>query len=230
MKVPGFILALTIAVNSLLISQEEIFEDGWLGLGANFGNYFQSDKHLGDFYLGSPGINFSGYGFSDHRKKIGFFYNYALLFPGTNTLENNFDPIIQADFLLGPVFRHRLTEKATMYYGLGFDFQLASFLARESTSIKSTDFRLGLGIGGDVGLKYDITDVFYLNIGTVLTYNFASYRITESTTDNWRNTSHDSSGWASKFSMFGIRPYIAFGVNFYGKKNPLRWGKPESAN
>jgi hypothetical protein len=227
MKKFAVVLALVLAANPVLFSLEE----GWLAAGTNFGNYFQNDTALGNFYAGSLGINFSSYGFGNHEKNIGFFFNYALLLPyknplAANTIENNFNQIVSADFILGPGFKYRINEKFTLHYGIGLSFNLFQFLDRVNDNAKSTEQRYGLGIGGDVGLKFDITDIVYLNLGTTLNYNFANYRVAESTTDNWTNTRPDSSGWMNNFSMFGIRPYIAVGVNYFSESVTTQWGKP----
>jgi hypothetical protein len=231
MKVFGIVLALILGGNSVLFSLEE----AWLATGTNFGNYFQNEAALGNFYAGSFGINFSGYSFWNHEKNIGFFFNYSLLLPyrnplAVNTIENNYNPVASADFLLGPGFKYHINDKLILHYGVGLNFTIFNFLNRTNDEIKYSDHRIGLGIGGDVGLKYDITDIIYLNIGTTLTYNFANHRLAESTVDNWTNTRRDSSGWVNGFSMFGIRPYIAVGVNMYSESVPLQWGKPKISN
>jgi hypothetical protein len=96
---------------------------------------------------------------------------------------------------------------------------------RTDINHKFRDNRIGLGLGGDIGIKYDITDVIYLDCGITLTYNFANYRSTESTIDNWVNTKQEFSGWTNNFSMVGLKPYIAIGFNYYQEKG--KWGKPE---
>ena len=230
MKVFGVVLVLILGANSVLSSQGETWEDGWLALGANFGNYFQNDADLGGFYAGSLGVNFSGYGFWNHKKNIGVFFNHALLLPhqnplAVNTIDSNYNKVVSSDFLVGPGFRHKINDKLQFHYGIGLNISLFNFLNRLNDDDKFTDQRYSFGIGGDVGLKYDITDVMYLNIGTTLNFNFANYRVAESTADNWANTKRDSSGWINS-PMFGIRPYFAVGVNFYSRRAPLQWGKP----
>ena len=225
------VLALVLGVNSILFSLEE----GWFATGTNFGNYFQNDANLGNFYAGSFGINFSGYAFWNHEKNIGLFFNYGLLLPyqnplAGNTIDGNYNQVVSGDFLLGPGFKYHLNDKLTLHYGIGFNFTMFNFLDRTNDNVKSTDDRYGFGIGGDIGLKFDITNIVYLNFGTTLTYNFANYRVAESTTDNWTNTRRDSSGWVNNFSMFGIRPYIAIGVNMFSESVKTQWGKPKITN
>jgi hypothetical protein len=225
------VLALILAANTALFSLEE----GWLATGTNFGNYFQSDSALGNFYAGSFGINLSSYGFWNHEKNIGLFTNMGLLLPyknplAANTIDNNFNQVVSMEFLVGPGFRYHISEKLKLHYGIGINGSVFNFFNRVTGDNKSMDKRIGLGIGGDIGLKYDITNKFYLNFGTALGYNFLNYRIAESTTDNWTNTKRDSSGWVSNFSMIGIRPYIAIGINYFGEAVKTQWGKPKINN
>ena len=231
MKKFGAVLILILSVNSVLFSLEE----SWLAIGTNFGNYFQNDSHLGRFYSGSPGINFSGYGFWDHEKNIGLFATCTVLLPyqnplAANTIKSNFNQVVSADFIFGPGFKYHITDKLKLHYGIGLNFNMFNFFNMENNDIKFRDQRIGLGIGGDIGLKFNITDIVYLNIGTTLNYNFASHRTAESTIDNWANTKMDSSGWANNFSMFGIRPYLAVGVNMFSESVKTQWGKPKITN
>jgi hypothetical protein len=229
-----FVLVLFVVANSVLFSQEKIWEEGWMAMGANFGNYFQNDENLGNFYAGSLGVNFSGYAFGDNKKNIGIFFNYGILLPyqnplAANTIENNFNQVVSADFLMGPGFKYEITDKLKLHYGFGINFNIFNFLNRENDAVKSRDQRFGFGIGGDIGLKFDITDIVYFNFGTALNYNFVNYRTAESTADNWTNTRQDSSGWI-RDPMFGIRPYFAIGINFYSEAVKSKWGKPKIMN
>jgi hypothetical protein len=204
-------------------------------MGTNFGNYFQRDANLGDFYAGSFGINLSSYGFWNHEKNIGIFTNMGLLLPyknplATNTIGNDFNQVVSGEFLMGPAFRYHINEELKLYYGFGINLSVFNFFNKVSDDDKFWDQRLGIGIGGDVGLKYDIADKFYINIGTTLVYNFLNYRVAESTSDNWTTTRRDSAGWVNNFSMVGIRPYIAFGVNYFSETVKVQWGKPKMNN
>jgi hypothetical protein len=198
-------------------------EETWLSIGANFGNYFDNGSDAGDFYVGSPGINLGGYGFWN-QKNIGIFFNYGFLFPVADTIGNDYKPTVQADFVLGPGFRHAINEKLKLHFGIGLDVNLLALLDRVDNDNKLSDERIALGIGGDIGLKYDLTDVVYIDCGAALSYNFAGYRRVESTSDNWTNTKRES-GWINGYSMLGIRPYIAIGFNYYQEKG--KWGKPK---
>jgi hypothetical protein len=223
------LLAVLGCMNFMLFAQEETekerIETSWLSMGFNWGNNFDSGTDIGNFYSGSPGINFSGYGFFD-QKNIGFFFNYGLMFPVINNIENGYDPLVQGDFIVGVGFRHKISDRFNLHFGIGPNFNMFHLLDRVNDNDKFTDYRYGLGIGGDVGLKYDLTDSIYIDFGTTLSYDFAAYRIVESTNDNWINTKEESSGWINN-SFFGIKPYISIGLNLYQKTTKPKIGKPK---
>jgi outer membrane protein W len=148
-----------------------------------------------------------------------------LLFPVIDTIESNYNPIVQADFILGPGFRYNINEKLKLRFGIGLNVNYFALLDRIDDDKKFANWRIGLGIGGDIGLKYDLTDAFYLDFGIALDYNFADYRWIESTIDNWTNTKREASGWINNYSVFGIRPYIGIGINLYQEK--IHIGKPK---
>jgi hypothetical protein len=220
MKKLMILSVLLMAANSFIFSLEE----AWISVGANFGNYFENGTGLENAYMGYAGVNFNGYGFWN-KKNIGLFYNVGVLFPITDTIESNYNPIVLGDFILGPGFRYNFSEKLKLRFGIGFNLNYFSFLDRINNDKKFSDHRIGLGIGGDMGIKYDLTDSFYLDFGIALTYDFANYRWIQSTGDNWKNTKQETSGWINNYSMFGIRPYISIGINMYQEK--AHTGKPK---
>jgi hypothetical protein len=220
------VLALILAVNSVAFSQN--ITELWSTVGANFANNFQKDAYLGDFYTGSSGVNLSGYRFRN-QSIIGSFYNMGVLFPVINKMDSNFSPSMQGDLLLGIGFRINTSEKLKFHFGVGFNLNF-SFFTNNVANNKSTDYRQGFGIGADIGLKFNITDAFYLDFGTALMYNFVSYRLVRSTGDNWTNTRRDFSGWVNSPLNFGIRPYLGFGFNLYYHRQTERsvqWGTPK---
>jgi hypothetical protein len=220
---------LTFCINFSVFADEETQETRtetiWFSTGANWGNYFDFGTDLGNFYSGAPGINFSGYGFYDH-KNIGFFFNYGLLFPVFNNIDNNYNPTVQGDFILGVAFKHDISERLKLHFGIGPDFNMFYLLDRVNDDVKYTDSRYGFGIGGDIGIKYDLTDSVYINIGTTLSYDFITYRAVESTVDNWVNTKRESDGWITN-SFIGIKPYLSIGMNLYQKTSKIKIGKPK---
>jgi hypothetical protein len=231
MKKWVFVAAFALMANSVLFSQyrdEPYFYESWLGIGANFGNYLQKDDdRLGNFYTGAFGMNLSGYGFRNYQN-IGTFYNIGFLYPVTDNIESNYISTVRADILIGPGFRHNISEKLKLHYGIGFNLSISNFLDEESIDIKTYDRRTGFGIGGDVGIKYDITDKIYLDFGTALHCNFVNYRYVYSTEDKWTNRRQEYSNWINNSLTVGMRPYIAIGMNLYQRVERTRtqFGKP----
>ncbi|MDR0722686.1 MAG: hypothetical protein LBF75_07870 [Treponema sp.] len=215
----GFVLIF--GINAIAFSLEE----GWISLGANWGNYFDRGSELGSVYIGSPGINLSSYAFWN-QKNIGMFVSCDFFFPVVENIENNYKPIGQIDLMVGPGFKYAINEALKVYAGIGFDINWLSLMDRINEDEKTTDTRKAFGIGGDIGLKYDLTDLFYINVGTTVTYNFAGYQLVRSTADNWTNTKTETSRWIHNYSLIGIKPYIAIGFNYYQEK--VHWGKPST--
>jgi hypothetical protein len=208
-------IALIIGINFSLFAQVET----WNSYGFNFGNYFEHGDDLGDIYIGSLGININSYTFLD-KKMFGFFYNIGLFFPVAE--KAFYTPIVQADFVLGPSFRYDINEKLKLHLGIGVDINLLSLKNGENTDGKyditeANAFNIGLGIGWDIGLKYDITDTVYINFGATMP---VIGRIIV-------NINHENqTGWnyfVNGYSM--IVPYIAIGFNYYQERG--QWGKPK---
>jgi hypothetical protein len=214
---------LVISGNSMLFSLQE----AWMSMGFEFGNSTEYTND-GNTYIGAPGFNLNGYIFGD-KKDIGIFFHYSFLFPvivnGNGKLKEYDD--LQWEFIVGPGFRYSFTDKLKLQFGIGIDWSpiLAYYTENSADYSKSA---INLGVGADVGIKYDITDFFYINGGITLSYMFTSYT---SITSNQKISNDVStvtrvfSGRVKGYSMFGIKPYICIGFNYYQEK--AVWGKPQ---
>jgi hypothetical protein len=198
-------------------------QENWSSLNISFGNYFESGQDMEDMYMGSLGMGLSLYSFFD-KKNVGIFVNVGWHFPVTHNLTNGYDPAIQFDLLLGPGFRYSFKQNLKMHFGFGFNFRGFYLYKTESSQVKFSDSRTIFGVGGDIGIRYDITNIINISVGTTLFYDFANNRRMESTADNWKTTVKDSDGWVRNYAMFGISPYIAIGFNYYGETG--KYGKP----
>jgi len=197
----------------------------WTSFGFEYGNFFESSSN-GDntakSYLASPGINLNVYSFWGGRD-IGLFIHDIFAFPQKGTLEINgnktdvdlsvYDLIMQVGIIIGPGFRYSISDKLKLQFGIGLSFmEMAGIYSRYS--LLSFNF----GIGGDIAIKYDLTDTFFLSIGSVLTLDFLNHTSIFTSYGN-------ASGWGKNYSMFGLRPYICIGFNTY--KNDDNLGKPK---
>jgi hypothetical protein len=213
----AFLLAVLITCITVIGFSQDKTEgfnfDIWFSTGPSFGNYFMNGTNMESNYTGSPGFDLSFYALFG-EKNIGLFFNYGILFPAVISADINLEPSVQLDFiLLGVGFGHNFTEALQLYFGVGPNMNMLFFHHKENSDDMG-DYFIGLGLGGDIGLKYKVTNYFSITAGTTLSYNFAAYREIRNFTDRRRNkyeTEH--SGWERGYSMIGIKPYILFGVN-----------------
>jgi len=219
MKKTLLFAALILGICTSVFSQREA--EDWLSLGFSFGNVFESEDKAKDLYMGLFGIDIDVYSFNN-KKNIGLFGNFGYSFHVVN--EDMNEPITRYSFLIGPGFRHDINESLKLYFGAGFNVQILNFNMAGNSQVNN---RITMGIGGDIGIKYDFTDKVYFSIGSKLSFNFLNNRITETTTDNWTTRIIGSDEFVKDYAMLEIRPYIAFGINKYSYVIN-RLGKPGS--
>ena len=215
-----------VCVNSFLFSDEPLLSESWASVGFEYATFFErcSDEvNIVDSFTGSLGINFGGYRFFNGRNP-GIFIHGLVAFPVTGFSEtnggaktktnfNDYLYITQVGLLVGPGFRFDLSEKLKFKCaaGIGFLYTVSMYPGYIPTygDVVYEKESFSLGIGGDVGLKFDISDAVFLNIGGIFTLDFASYIDMETSFGN------SSSGWAREFFMLGMRPYISVGTYLY---------------
>jgi hypothetical protein len=92
-----------------------------------------------------------------------------------------------------------------------------------ATSENAKELGFILGIGSDVGIKFDITDLIAISLGSTVSYSFASYIIGSNTLVG------DISGWAKNYSLVGVRPYVCLSLNrYHDSNNKIHYGKVNS--
>jgi hypothetical protein len=206
-----------VGINAISFSQEETKGfpfDIWFSTGPAFGNYFMNGNDLESSYTGSPGINLNFYALFGERN-IGVFFNYGILFPAVNNTEKNYDPSVQLDFILAGIgFGHNINNNIKLYFGIGPNINML-FLHSGENDEKNGDYLIGLGIGGNIGFKYKLAKWLSIDVGTTVSYNFAAYRELRDDIDFRRNRYDlEKSGWVDRYSMTGIKPYIAIGFGY----------------
>ncbi|MDR0551035.1 MAG: hypothetical protein LBG72_03335 [Spirochaetaceae bacterium] len=231
MKKLFLLLILAVGINPAVFSLAE----NWFSFGFEYCNFFQSisDKeNTSKSYMSSLGINLNSYQFWNNMN-IGIFVHDVFAFPKTIPTEllgiepeidvsGNYDFLMQVGIIIGPGFRHSFNEKLKLLFGIGFSFMetAASYSKYIPDYDETRGFSLlafNLGAGGDIGLKLDITNVLYISIGSILTFDFANYTFVDSSFG-------ESAGWTKNYFAFGLRPYICIGFNFYS--NTVNIGKP----
>jgi len=218
--------ALIVCVVTIGFSQEEAqssqlkpssFQvDMWFTTGAAFGNYLFGGTHAENDYIGSPGINLSFYSLFGPNQ-IGIFFNYGILFPAIYGSGQSHDQSAQLDFILfGFGFGHDINESIKLHLGIGPHLSFFGLINSVDKETTINNYILGLGIGGDIGIKLNVTKFVCIDFGTTLAYNFAvlnEISREKKGKDSWRNRKIETSNWNDINSIIGIKPYITVGFN-----------------
>ena len=225
-KVIFFALVAVMGANPLFAQQES-----WISMGFEFGNSFEYTDG-GNTYIGAPGFNISGYSFYD-KKDAGFFFHYSFLFPVLINGDGSiYDYDLQWEFIIGPGFRYNFNENLKLQFGIGIDWMFIFASYNQNILGNLTYFAKdasNFGIGADIGIKYDITDYFYINAGLTVSYMFYNYT---SISSSYSPTNYETiltqifDGNIKGYGMLGIKPYICIGFNNYSEK--AVWGKPKN--
>jgi opacity protein-like surface antigen len=201
--------------------------EGWYSFGFEFGNSFEHTDE-GTFYIGAPGFNLNAYSFRN-KKNVGVFFHYSFLFPVVKS-DETYD--VQFDYIFGPGFRYSLSENLKLKFGAGISWSIISGNYTERSSPKKEQSRVAMnwGVGADAGIKYDITDSFFINAGVALSYMFFNHTSLYET--SWSRTSDSEFSRKTTFDdsikgygLFSARPYLSVGFNYYGRESVL--GKPK---
>jgi hypothetical protein len=208
-------------------------QEQWFSTGFGFGNSFEFSQGE-TAYIGAPGFNLNYYGFSN-TKNIGVFFQWSMLFPKAisgNEEAKGYN--LQIDFLVGTGFRYGFTEQLHLYGGIGLTwmFMTASYSRNDpkiaGTSLDYEKSLSNLGLGADIGVKYDVTDYFYISIGSTVSCLFISsaslYSFSHPSNDTSIQT-RISNDWVKDYFLMNVKPYIGIGFNSYAEKRS--WGKPK---
>jgi hypothetical protein len=216
------ILILLLGINFFVFSQVET----WTSIGFEFGNSLEQYPDKEVTYLGAPGFNLNLYSFYD-LKNIGFFFHFAALFPVIENNSNiNSDYSLQYDWIIGPGFRYAVNDNLNVHFGAGFHMTYPLYKKYQKESIDYALIAVNLGIGGDIGLKYDFTDKFYVDFGLTLSYDFFNIVNLYSYSDGGKTQKILSEDiHTMKYALVGVKPYIGIGINIY-METKGKYGKP----
>jgi hypothetical protein len=224
------VFALITGISTMAFSLSE----SWSSFGFEYGNFFETASdgaNTAKTYMASPGINLNVYSFWNGMD-VGLFVHDIFAFPQRGTLEINgnktyvdlsvYDFIMQVGIIIGPGFRYSINDNLKLQFGIGLSFMelvgtYSQYIPYYGT-VSYSQLSFNFGIGCDIGIKYDITDTFFLNIGSIITLDFASHSSISSSYGNASNLAKD-------YFMFGLRPYICIGFNMY--RNTDNLGKPK---
>jgi hypothetical protein len=179
----------------------------WLSNGFEFGNSIGFNSDDGNAYVGSPGLNLDTYTFWN-EKNIGLLFHFSFLFPTIKKVYEGPNYNYQFGFLIGPGFRYNLSERLKLIFGFGFDVLV---LSAYNNSTKNNDgFICGIGIGGDIGIKYDITNFVFINCGINTSFDFITYNDIRYVHDTYVILPNKLD---VKYPWLTIKPYICVGIN-----------------
>ncbi|MCL2411708.1 MAG: hypothetical protein FWC97_08705 [Treponema sp.] len=220
MKKALIFLVLVISVNYAIYP---ITSEAWLHFGPEFGNFFErsSNQEINpNSYTGLLGLNFGGYRFFNENN-FGIHIHGFFAVPIISSIHNNFDNHdfrFHVGLTYGLGFRHKLTEILTFRSAIGLNSSFSimdyrDYLLLHGNVLYET-MRFDLGVGGDLGLKFDLTDRFFLSIGSVLTFDFLRLLVMDVL---YTDVSFEERtvGRIEGFRKFGVRPYITVGFNIF---------------
>ena len=211
---------LLIFITGISFSAFSLTSEAWLYFGFEYGNFFDSYSEQKDTvhsYMGSLGLNFGGYRFFDN-KNYGLFIHGFFAIPVTGYKEingvsknNDYNDPFQAGIIFGPGFKYNFTENLMLKGAIGVNLLMSwldyyGYIPTYGDVLYET-FRRDFGIGGDIGLKVNITKIFFMNFGSIFTFDFFRFIIMDT------SFKKRATGRAEDFYMFGIRPYITVGFN-----------------
>ena len=124
-----------------------------------------------------------------------------------------------------------LSQQFTLYGGLGVNIlDKYHFYEQEleGTALEYNKHTSHIGIGADLGLKFDVpipkvqrvNNFFYIALGTTLSC-FFTYHASIELSAHQKNAPQFTAPYEDKpdtYRMFGIRPYIAVGLNWHSGK------------
>jgi len=197
----------------LLIHNSFASNEGFLSFGISYQNIFNLSGD--DIQNAGGNIGMIGFGINQYifwnSSNIGLFCsaNYLLAVYSSEprnlqTYASNYIGII-----IGPGFRYNLSDNMTFLGGVGFDFWGRSMNAEFKDNTIYKDSELNLGLGGQFGLKIDITNIICVMVLINADYTFV-------------NVMEQSLKWSNR-SKIAITPFIGIGFNRYDSKH---WGKP----
>jgi hypothetical protein len=212
-------------------------KETWIALNLSFTNALDFDQNTALPFFGAPGIGVSSYAFSNFSN-FGTWTQVAYMLPVVLKLVDSSYSYQFGYYISGVhglAYRHKTSDNTTFIAALGINIDSSSEhytvpdveieMADGSISYETTEYTIGktflFGIGGDIGLKYDISDKYFISFGCGISYGFLYYG---SEVEKFNNVSiGDAFVWRTD-SLLSLRPYICIGVNRLGIERSARPG------
>jgi hypothetical protein len=162
----------------------------WLTVDLEYGCFFKNpfdstvttEDQFSAFGAGLTFLSFSNW------RNWGVYIHGYFLFPNTTVSmksggsilsEENIDNMIGG--IAGPAFRIMLQRDSFMYFALGFHFRyLTGSYTKMFDGLQGVPedwyelSGINMGVGGDIGFKFHISDIFHLAFGLTLIYDIIS--------------------------------------------------------
>ena len=185
----------------------------WFSMGFEYSHVIDKasyDSEEGDYssHTQSIGIPLSGYIFTkDHP--FGFFIHTSLLKPQENEYQSfrDTDICLADSMIIGAGYRGPEYWIFQPYGSLGIHY--LRFICYDTVISEESDYTFyqyseNLGLGGEIGCKVNLTDYFYIGLGTLLAWDFISGSMIVMDGE----TTHSR---PDKYRGFMVDPFITFG-------------------
>ena len=141
----------------------------------------------------------------------GFYLNTDYLFPSEATVRSgglsitttssDWDFSMLLSMIIGPTIRHNITDDFEIFGALGFHVAEYSLSSKYSAALN-----FSFGLGGDLGIRYLLSDHFYLSGGCLLSHDFY-YK-------GKISTAYGTNKVSDTYNFGSFRPYIGIGYTY----------------
>jgi hypothetical protein len=190
--------------------------ENWLAVNLEYGCFFKNPlipDATAENQYGSFGTGLAFYSFFNWQS-WGYFIRAYFLFPGV-TISKKTGGLITTDevvdalmgLIIGPAYHIVLQNDAYLYFAGGFHISYLN--GSYSTMFPGTppatfQYDLGgfnIGIGGEAGFKYNMTEIFYLNFGLTFVMDFFSKIYLD-----------DPDKVKPQYLWINLKPFFGFGI------------------
>jgi hypothetical protein len=196
--------AILIFIDTLIFSQTIT----QLSIGFEDSNSFEKNANHDSLFIPSLGVDLTDYTFFNGN--FGAFIHTVFIFPVSRGFQI-YDNSVMASALIGPAYKLPIDSNFEIVFGLGFSvsgmFYRYSRDTQSSGRIKYERNEVNLGIGGDIQVKWFLYRSLYINIGSILSWDFSNYSSVISRYGDYAR-------FTEKYSMFSLNPYLGIGLQF----------------
>lgn len=182
--------------------------------------------------LTSVGVNLTDFTFWN-TSNIGLYLHDGFLFPVSESITGSsgtvqvdlsaYSYLVVTSIIVGPGIRYPLNHSVAILGGIGLHLlQLSGRSSLYQSGYGTIDTSIlgwNLGLGADLGIKFDIGNVIFFAVGASAVYDPIDYTTINS------NVYGTSSGWGVDYYLIGVDPFVCIGINIF--QNMYTLGKPK---